>query len=102
MDFEVYNDFTYQLDSHSIYLLESSAGDEDYQNGFIISPPSELWNIFLDTLKVDIKANLPDILNRKEIKDKPLGTFVREVVGPIALSRFIKNNNIPHKVLPFG
>ena len=40
--------------------------------------------------------------SRKEIKDKPLGTFVREVVGPIALSRFIKNNNIPHKVLPFA
>ncbi len=101
MDFEVYNDFTKQLDSHSIYLLESSAGDEDFQNGFIISPPSDLWNIFLETLKVDIKANLKDIKGRKEIEGRPPGTFVREIVGPIALSRFIKNNNIPHKVLPF-
>ena len=102
MDFEVYNDFTKQLDSHSIYLLESSAGDEDYQNGFIVSPPSDLWNIFLESLKVDIKNNLNDILNRKEIEGKPLGTFVRQIVGPIALSKFVKENNIPHKVLPYA
>jgi mannosyltransferase OCH1-like enzyme len=102
MDFEVYNDFTKQLDSHSIYLLESSAGDEDYQNGFIVSPPSDLWNMFLESLKANIINNLPDILNKKEIEGRPLGTFVRQMVGPIALSEFIKQYNIPHKVLPYA
>ena len=42
------------------------------------------------------------VLNRKEIKGRPLGTFVRQMVGPIALSEFIKKYNIPHKVLPYA
>ena len=58
--------------------------------------------VFLESLKVNIKNNLPDILNRKEIEGRPQGSFVREIVGPIALSKFVKENNIPHKVLPYA
>jgi len=101
MDFEVIRDFTPYLDGKSIYLLDSISADETYQNGFMISPPSNIWTEFLFTIREGLIKNQDKIISRYEIPGAINGTFVRTMVGPIALSNYFNSKPVPRKILPF-
>lgn len=100
MDFEIIRDFTPHLDGKSIYLLDSFSNDETYQNGFMISPPSSVWTGFLGFVRNNLIENQEKIIARYEIPNAINGTFVRTMVGPIALSNYFNSKNIEHKILP--
>lgn len=100
MDFEVKKDFTKHLKKDSIYLLDSPSSDELYQNGFIISPPSEIWTGFLSFVRTRILENKDRIMAKEEIKGRPLGTLVRKMIGPIALSEYFGAKNDNFEILP--
>lgn len=100
MDFEIIRDFTPHLDGKSIYLLDSFSPDETYQNGFVISPPSTVWTGFLSYVRQNLIDNQQKIIDRFEYPNSLNGTFIRTMVGPIALSNYFNKEKIKHKILP--
>ena len=103
IDVELYIDFLPLINSNKIYLMGSNASKETVHNSIMISSVehSLFWSDLKDHIKFKIKNNINMCSNLNSIL--PIGTIVRETVGPIVLSEYIKSNrsNIPVEILAY-
>ena len=100
MDIELISPFVHQLNKNKIYIIGASSGDEFVQNSLMISPPSDFWKGFLKESRENIINNFNQVNSYPNLKETVPGIIVRETVGPIALSKYVKKNISQVEILP--
>lgn len=92
MDVELFIDFLPSINPHKIYLMGADSNDEIVQNSIMISSKehSLFWSDLKKHIQFKIKNNLNECSDLNAVL--PIGTIVRQTVGPIILSEYIKSN----------